>query len=326
MRKSFALILIGLALVACRKDEINTIEGPELNDIYGTFSVVTPLSASQPNVDFAASQSVFFSCDVSKISNWKISIVGQTSGAEKIFEGTGKTIDASVATWNGETTNFPIFQAEVCDVMLTFDGENDTLYTTVTVDAPKTNQGFVLADFESGWVGGWTSFIQSGGMMDFNIKTNSAAPQGGSYYNMQGIVNWDWLVGLVNFNSAAYSSVTLPLTDNPDNLYFNALIYGEPGLPNSRVLFQFEEDEDENGTFTGGNEDQFSIEILVTWEGWKLVSVKYRDLTGNGIGGGIHNPDKIHAVNMLHLADPSSGVAKSKIDYLIFTQNAPVSL
>jgi len=326
MRTFLAFILIGLTLTSCRKDEIDVVEGPELNDIYGVFGVVTNLSASQSNVDFAANQTVAFNCELSKITNWKLTITGQTSGAEKIVEGTGKLLNASVFTWRGETTNFPIFKAETCDVMLTFEGESDTLSTTVTIDQPKVNQGFVVADFETGWVGGWSSFIQSGGMMDFNIKTNSAAPQGNSYYNMQGEVNWDWLVGLVNFNAAAYGAATLPISDNADNLYFNALIYGEPGMPNSRVLFQFDEDEDQNGAFNGGTEDQFALEILVTWEGWQLVSIKYSDLTGNGIGGGVHNPNKINAINMLHLADPSSGLAKSKLDYIIFTENAPVSL
>lgn len=326
MKKYFAFALVGLVLVSCRKEELEKVDGPDLIDIYGTFSVVTGLSASQSNVDFAANQTVFFTCETTTISNWKLTITGQTSGAEKIVEGTGKVIDASAFTWHGETTNFPIFRAEQCDVMLTFEGESDTLYTTVTVDQPKVNQGFVLADFETGWVGGWSSFIQSGGSMDFNIKTNASAPVGNSYYNMQGMVDWDWLVGMVNFNASAYGSATLPLSDNADNVYFNVLIYGEPGLPNSRVLFQFDEDEDQNGTFNGGTEDRFVHEILVTWEGWKLVSVKYSDLTGTGIGGGVHNPNKINVVNMLHLADPSSGLAKSKVDYLIFTQNAPINL
>ncbi len=326
MKKYFAFLLIGVALLSCRKEEIDRIEGPELNDIYGTFSVVEGLTASQPTVDFAANQSVHFNCVLSKISDWKLTITGQTSGAQKIVESSTKVIDASVFTWYGETTNFPIFKAEVCNVMLTFDGEEDTLTTTVTITQPKVNQGFVLADFETGWNSGWTSFIQSGAQMDFNIKTNSSAPQGNSYYNMQGQVNWDWLTGLVNFKASAYGSPTLPLTDNADNLYFNALIYGEPGMPNSRVLFQFDEDEDMNGTFTGGSEDRFGYEILVTWEGWKLVSVKYSDITGNGIGGGIHNPNKLNSVNMLHLANPTSGLAKSKLDYIIFTQNGPVSL
>ena len=57
-----------------------------------------------------------------------------------------------------------------------------------------------------------------------------------------------------------------------------------------------------------------------------MVSIKYSDIIGNGNGGGIHNPDKINKVNMLHLADPLSGIAKSKLDYIIFTENEPVNL
>ncbi|MEJ6616904.1 MAG: hypothetical protein QNL61_08350 [Crocinitomicaceae bacterium] len=325
MKKYGILLLVVSVLFSCRKDEIETSDGPNLTDIYGIFEVVNTLSTSQANVDFAAGQSVHFTSEISIITDWELRITGQTSGAEKIITGTGKIIDASVSTWDGSTTNFPIFQAEVCDVMLTFPGEVDTLYSSVTVDSPKTNAGFVIADFESGWVGGWTSFIQSGGNMDFNIKTDGTAAEQGSYFNMQGIVDWDWLVGLVNFNAVSYGSSTLPLTDNAENLYFNVLIYGQPGLPNSRVLFQFDEDEDQGGTFTAVNEDQFAIEILINWEGWKQVSVKYSDLVGNGAGGGTHNPDRINAINMLHLADPSSGLAKSKLDYIIFTENAALN-
>ncbi|MFT6501563.1 MAG: hypothetical protein ACJASQ_001679 [Crocinitomicaceae bacterium] len=325
MKKYGILLLVGLVLFSCRKDELEAVDGPNLTDVFGTFEVVSTLVTSQPNVDFAAGQSVYFTSEISIITDWELKITGQTSGAEKIITGTGKIIDASVSTWDGSTTNFPMFQSETCDVMLTFPGEADTLYSTVTVDQPKTNSGFVIADFESGWVGGWTSFIQSGGNMDFNIKTDGSAAQLGSYYNMQGLVDWDWLVGMVNFNAAAYGSTTIPLSSNADNLYFNVLIYGQPGLPNSRVLFQFDEDDDLGGSFNAVNEDQFTIEILIDWEGWRKVSVKYSDLIGNGAGGGTHNPDKINAINMLHLADPSSGIAVSKIDYIIFTENAALN-
>lgn len=325
MKKFTLLLITGTLLLACRKKEIDKIDGPDLNNIYGTFQVVTPLAASQPSVDFSAGQSVYFTCETSTIKEWKISITGQTSGATKIINGTGKVLDASNASWNGTTTNFPMFKAETCNVMLTFTGEADTLYTTVTVSAPKVNQGFLLADFENGWNSGWSTFVQSGASMDFNIKTETASPQADSYYNMQGTVNWDWLIGLVDFNASAYGSQTLPLTDNAGNLYFNVLIYGAPGYPNSLVLLRFDEDENENGTFTDASEDQYSLEIPVNWTGWKLVSLKYSDLVGTGNGNGVHNPNKLNKVSVLHLANPASGFAKSGIDYLIFTENAPLN-
>lgn len=304
---------------------MNNTDGPDLNDIYGEFLVVSSLSPSQVNVDFAAGQNVYFSCEISKITTWELTITGQTSGAEKVINGTGKILDINSALWDGSTTRFPMFNAEVCDVMLTFMGELDTLFTTVTVDQPKANAGFVLADFETGWNGGWSTFIQSGLGMDFNIKTDGTSPQASGYYNMQGTVDWDWLVGLVDFNSSAYGSVTLPLSANPDNLYFNVLVYGEVGLPNTLVLFRFDEDENQDGTFDALSEDQFSIEVTVDWEGWRLISVKYSDLAGGGNGGGNFNPDKINKVSVLHLANPASGFAKSGIDYLIFTENEPVN-
>ena len=40
-------------------------------------------------------------------------------------------------------------------------------------------------------------------------------------------------------------------------------------IPNSLVLLRFDEDENENGTFTDASEDQYSLEVPVTWEGWK---------------------------------------------------------
>jgi hypothetical protein len=126
--------------------------------------------------------------------------------------------------------------------------------------------------------------------------------------------------------------VTYPLNPNGNNVYFNAMVYGEPGLINSIVLFQFQEDENGDGTFTATSDDQYDVEIKVDWAGWKLISIKYSDLVTlvNGAastpnGNQQHNPDKIKQINMLHLANPSSGYAKAKLDYIIFTENGPLN-
>jgi hypothetical protein len=109
------------------------------------------------------------------------------------------------------------------------------------------------------------------------------------------------------------------------------MIYGEEGTTNSLVLFQFEEDENSNGIFSSASEDMYSKEIKVDWIGWKLISVKYSDLVNlvNGVpaapnGNGVHDSNKIKTINMLHLANPNSGFAKSKLDYIIFTENGPL--
>jgi hypothetical protein len=332
MKKYLFLFTLGMCLLACRKDEINQFDGPSLQDLNGAFVIINGLQASQDSVDFAAGESVYFTADLSKTSEWKITITGQSSGAVKEITGLSSSIDVNQSLWTGTTTNLPVFKAEMCKVDLTFTNEPDTLTIYVKVLTPKTNAGFLISDFETGFNSGWTSFVQAGANMDFQIKSDVSAPEGNSYFNMAGIVDWDWLIGLVNFKASAYGATTFPLTTNPNNLYFNVMVYGEPGLTNSLVLFQFEEDENGDGSFTSTSEDMYSLQVNVDWIGWKLVSIKYSDIPClvNGspaapAGEGTHQSDKIRSINMLHLANPTSGFAKSKLDYMIFTENAPLN-
>ena len=332
MKNYLLLIILGWTLLACRKEEATKFDGPSLEDLNGAFVIINGLQASQDSVDFATGESVYFTAEVSKISPWKITITGQTSGAVKEITGLSSTIDVSKSLWNGSTTKFPIFKSEMCKVDLTFTNEPDTLTVYVKVLAPKLNAGFLISDFESGFNSGWTTFAQLGANMDFQIRSDVSAPEGESYYNMAGTVDWDWLIGLVNFKASAYGAPTFPLSSNPNNVYFNVMLYGEPGLTNTLVLFQFEEDENGDGAFTSTSEDMYSLQVTVDWVGWKMVSVKYSDIPClvNGSpaapnGEGTHQSNKIRTINMLHLANPNSGFAKAKLDYMIFTENAPLN-
>ena len=326
-----ALIVLGITFSACRKDAPK-FDGPSLEELNGGFSILDPFYVSQDSVDFSSGETVYFTCGMSKTSNWKIKITGQTSGAVKEITGTSKTIALNDAIWSGSTSQLPMFRNEICAIQLTFIGESDTIVDQVKITGVKSNSGYVIADFENGLNSGWTSFIQQGANMDFQIKTDNFAPQGDDYLNMAGTVNWDWLIGLINFKASADGFVTFPLNPNGNNLYFNAMVYGEPGLLNSIVLFQFQEDENGDGTFTASSDDQYDVEIKVDWVGWKLISIKYSDLVTlvNGApsspnGNQQHNPDKIKQINMLHLANPLSGPAKTKLDYIIFTENGPLN-
>ncbi len=331
MKKYITLILLGIiALSSCHKKD-NSIDGPSLNDVYGEFGVISTLDQNLDSVDFAAGQTAYFTAQMSKIIDWKITITGQTTGAVKEIIGTSSSLNQATTTWFGETTNFPVFGIEICDVQLTFEGESDTLTSTIKIIQPKLNPGFLISDFESGFNNQWTSFIQAGADMDFQIKTEAGSPQGNSYYNMAGTVDWDYLIGYLYFGASAYGSTQMPITGNGDNTYFNIMIYGEPGSINTILLFQFQEDDDLSGGFANSSEDTYSLEIPVNWEGWKLLSVKYSDIpclvngqpsTPNG--NGQHNPDRLNQVNMLHLANPVTGFAKTKVDYIIFTQNEPL--
>jgi hypothetical protein len=327
MKKYFALILITVVLFSCRKDK--AVDGPSLTNLFGAFSILTGLESSTYTVDFAAEETIHFTAELSKTSTWQLRITGLTSGAEKIVDGLSQSIDAEAYVWDGSTTTLPMFKSELCQVELTFPDESDTvLLDTIEIISPKVNQGFIVADFENGFNSGWSTFIQSGALMDFRIKNDLAlSAEGGSYYNMQGEVTWDWLVGLVNFKAPAYGAPTYPLNTNPDVVYFNAMIYGEPGLPNSLVLFQFDEDDNEDGVFDDATEDRYAYEIQVTWSGWKQVSMSYTDIAAlvAASGNQVPEPNKLKDINMLHLANPASGLAKSKLDYIIFTENGALN-
>lgn len=129
----------------------------------------------------------------------------------------------------GSTTVFPMFKAENCKAKLKVAGVVDSFELPVAIKTIKPNPGFVVADFETGVNSKWTVFKQSGANMDFKLTTNSLSPQGNSYFNMAGTVNWDWLIGLIDFPATAYgTSPRFPLTSNPNDLYFNVLLYGVP--------------------------------------------------------------------------------------------------
>jgi hypothetical protein len=98
-------------------------------------------------------------------------------------------------------------------------------------------------------------------------------------------------------------------------------------------LFQFKEDDNGNGTFESSADDEYDKEIIVNWEGWKLVSFKYNSLARlvNGTpavnnGNSKFNPNSINKISMLHLANPSIGPGSTKIDCLMFTEKGPLEL
>ncbi|MFN3939895.1 MAG: hypothetical protein ACK4IY_04870 [Chitinophagales bacterium] len=329
MQKIFTIALASvLMLIACNKEQ-SIFDGPSLVDIYGEFFIVTPLAVSTNTVDFSAGQSIVCTAEFSKNVNWKLEITGSQSNAKYVVEGFSRTLDASNAKWDGSATVLPMFRSEPCEVMLTVLNETDTMLADVVVAGTKPVNGFILSDFESGWNPGWGSFVQSGADMSFLIKEGNAG-QGSKYYDMGGEVNWDWLIGLIDIPATAYGAATFPLNSNPNNVFFNVLLAKIPSITNALVLFQFREDDNGDGSYSAGLEDLFSLEVRLTdSDGWQLVSNRYADMPTliNGapadpIGNGIHEPQKLHMVSVLMLANPTSGYSQAFMDLMVFTENA----
>ncbi len=328
IKKIFFVALFGIA-VGCSVDE--EFEGPSLNDLYGSFMIITPLDITDRNVDFAEGELTSFTAVFSKQVDWKVRIKGLSSGAVKEMTGFSNSLNSDNAQWNGTTTFLPMFRAEECAVELTFLSEPDTLRDTLSLSSGRVNEGLLLSDFESGFPSGWTTFVQSGANMSFVVQTNNNAAQGTRYYDMGGTVNWDWLKGLFEIPATVYGSPRFDLNPNPEQVFFNAMLYKPAAIDNALVLFQFREDDNQDGVYSSSSEDMYSIQVDPSVNGWTLLNAKYADLQTliNGapapaIGNGIREPHKCLRVSVLFLAAPTSGYTQGYIDYLIFTENGPL--
>ena len=321
-------LLAGIALIfaACKPEE--NFEGPSLKDQYGPFEIIQNLAASTDSLNASTGEVATISAAFNKNVNWTLQITGANSGGKYIE--TGYSLNP-VIEWNGSASLLPMFQVEDCYLEMTIKNQTDTLRDTITLSSVKPQQGFLLADFESGLNSSWVVFAQTGANMSFVVSDDLQAAQGNRYYDMAGEVSWDWLIGMIDMPASAYGSSHFPLNSNPDEVYFNTFLFKPEDITNGIMLLQFREDDNGDGVYSNNEEDMFSVEIRPDADGWKHYYYKYSDLAtlingapGGAIGNGLHEPDKLIQVSILYLANPSSGYSKCLIDNLVFTEGQPL--
>ncbi len=325
------LAIVAMSFLGGCTDKIEQ-EGPDLVDLFGDFNVLEPIEGNQNSVDFASGEAFHLKARFNKVTDWSIRIRGLETGGLKLIEGRSRSLDESNTLWDGSTTRFPVFSEERVAIEVSVPEGELVWRDTIEVVTKKVNEGFLIADFEAGINSKWLRFAQSGANMSFRINDADTAAQGDFYYDMGGEVNWDWLIGMIEFPASAYDVPTFPLNSDPSKVYFNALVYLPKSITNALVLFQFREDENGDGNFNTNNEDLYSIELTTDLsEGWNLVSLKYSDLVSlvNGqpatpAGNGLHEPQKLWRVSTLFLANPASGYSQIYLDYVIFTENEPL--
>ncbi|MEY3574040.1 MAG: hypothetical protein RLZZ617_638 [Bacteroidota bacterium] len=333
----FLILALSLAMIGCTKDA--TLEGPALVDLFGDFQVLETVRANRDSVRFGQGETVYLQGRFNKLTDWRLEVHGLSSGARKIIQGKSRSLDALNCVWNGSTTVFPMFRAEETEFRLFVENDSLLFRRRIKVLSVRPTEGFVVADFENGIRPGWTSFVQSGANMSFVIRTNPLAGQGNSYYDMGGRVNWDWLIGMLEFPAAAYQVPRYPLLSNPEQVYFNALVYLPDSINNALLLMQFREDDNLDGQYNTNNEDMYSLQCAsysvsgaqTLQRGWNLISARYSDLVClvNGqpstpAGNNRLEPDRLHRVSLLMLANPASGYSQLFVDNIVFTSNGPL--
>lgn len=339
MKNIIRILLIFVLFVSCERDS-DTL-GPDLNDLFAPLEIIEPFRVSGQRADFSAGQTLQFSALFNKRVDWEIHIVGQNSGATKILSGKSNYIDASNGIWDGSTTHLPMFKQEACVATLMIPADSfSTNIQPLIVTGLKENEGFVVADFENGKNPGWDEFVQSGANMSFNIVEDITAGERNHYYDMGGRVDFDFLIGLIEFPASAYDVSHYPLDQDPGRVYYNVMLNRAEEVTNPIIIFEFYEDDNLNGEIdrdaNGGLiEDLYLFELRAPDldPGWQLISTLYEDLGTplvNGVpappsGNGIHEPQKLFNIRVLFLADPTSGYSQTLMDYMMFTEFEPLN-
>jgi hypothetical protein len=329
----FALVISGCS------HETETFDGPNLVDRFGAFNVVTDLGISQPTVDFAAGETVFFTAEFNKNVNWVVEITGTVSGSVKRIEGFDKSVNASNALWDGGPSNLPLFTNEVCNVVLTVP-EEPSFMGTGTVEALSKKDysasGVLYTDFETPL---GADAIIGNFEFEFTPQTGQQTDipaEGNTYFRMEGTddVVPNFFVGLVELKASLTGQTYAPVpTTVPGELYFNCFLYSDAG-PHGLGIIDFYVDANNNGTYEESGDIAFRVPVdydLATWDGWIQVSHPMSEVQNNGTPVTQEQLGKLVNIRLLLIsnmnAQPTPPLQVDYgIDYLIFTNGGPLEL
>ena len=340
--KLIGVVLFAGLLHACNKQEF---EGPSLNNFFGTFEVLEPLTLSTQAPDFANGERVRFQSRFNKIVDWKITITGESTSGKKELTGTSIEIDPNLVFWTGTADEAPFFQEEICSIELTFANQADTLADALSIESTKQFEGITVADFEDGLPEGTLLFKQFGGNMTFEMA-NDDPVQGDTYYKMGGKVGFDWVVGQID--------IPLDISDvlsSPENFFLNLGILsgdanGEFATNQFVKILISESDTPFNDNTSNNAADVFENDMEVyqykfqpvDWAGWKYVNVSYDMFEEkNAANESVvydRDPNNITAIRIQcqccpwnsSTACPENELidARTDIDFVIFTEGTPL--
>ena len=323
------LAALGLALalgLAAGCDHATEPDGPNLVDRFGDFAILDSLGAERAAVDFAAGEAVTFTGRFNKQVAWVIEVTGDSSGAVKRIEGFSAELTADDATWDGGTTELPLFKDEPVTAALFVPEEmSDTSFVSLDVLTPREYPGVVIADFEGGDA---LSVFNPEFEFAFNGVTDEVPPaQGDGFLLLRGtddVVANNFFIGTVTIRPADGDVFEVPTTI-PEELYFNCFLRGF-GTANTIAVVELVID---GQNVVLGTDVEFPNLGVIDFEGWQPYSEPASSFGRFGAGVSSDQLQRISAVNVVLISDANAQPTpplevEYGIDYLTFTAGGPL--
>jgi len=353
--------LTGVVLYSCVRKKEEFI-GPEYLSAPDGFTVSNLVASN--NVNFTTSNAVL-TADFSARVTYTITYRGLSSGAVKTFTGVDDKIDENSVgyNWNGSHDGINFFRSgEQVEVTISFLRSDYVVRDTITIATKKdffSNPNYL--PLVTGAANGYEATAAFPAQFAFLSGTCPTAgqfgafdlmqaPEGLKYYKIGGKsceANGFFIGGAQHRKSGFY----FPNWTDPSQIYFNLYVYGS-GNQNGRISLEFHEADLANdatkpkgeckpantpGTPSIGKgehdpctDDAWVIQVPMDHVGWKLVSVKFSDMTpsvsvtNGGSGNKIKEPTRVHRIQMTVLSAPTpSEEINAYFDFPVLSYGAP---
>jgi hypothetical protein len=318
-------ILFTLVVLSCRKERS---PAPDLDKIYGTFSILDSLKIAGETVDFTQTPTLNISARFSIKTDLNVNIKGLTSNFE--YNNSAFT-DVLNLDWNGKADRPPSFGNEEVEITLSFPSLPDSIRPQpfsrkVKITSPIPPQtGYVMATFLPG--------DEAGSGRGYSLNTDAADGSvariantlGGNYFELSGTDKNNWWIGGLNLFPANRYKDTAVFPISPiaaSSLYLNQYVYGYG--PNSKVILEMIVNEKDG--INGLPNESYMLQTNVRWNGWQLLSIPYSRFNLNSIPGNSQkDAHRIRSVEFKCLSNggPSNTFISMSVANPVFTTIRP---
>jgi len=322
----FAILVIGS--LSCDKiDKIGPDLCPTADFSYSVNDLVVDGLNANAEVDLSV-EGLNIKAKFTEEVDWTLKIISST--AVKAYSGKSDSINVR---WFGNVDAFPLFKAGTARIELEIAClDKIEKAFTITVDPNFKNlhpsYGIVLRDFDKNgfasvageqFMGadGWNGLKNSGDTSHYEYFNSDPSVSGGRYAELYAkTASETWYHGGTSFSFGGFAGSLS--TTNADSVYLNFFCKGY-GLVNTGLEIALQVSGDNSGNF-------FHTEPI-TWEGWKLVSLKLSDLKilgGFTAGERFVNVDGLSGVIMQLGSNPEKSTeARSAYDFIMLTVGEP---